>query len=206
MFWNKKKGSKGSLPDLPNRPMAAASMDSYNRVSNPALTKDPRPMHHEDNEEEIHALPSFPDSPMSKGFSQTAIKDAVENEDIDKELPELPDLPSGPPKKSSKVVEMEEWKPSSNTSKRIIEAPPKTAQRKIVENKPVFVRIDKFRNAKQSLETIKDKLSEVDELLKTIREVKMKEDQELSIWEREMESIKARIGHINSEIFEDSSY
>ena len=105
-------------------------------------------------------------------------------------------MPLPPPSKASKIIEMEEWKPS-----RLTETPPT----KTIVNKPVFVRLDKFQTAKDSLDIVKDKLREIDGLLRTIKEVKMKEDEELSSWEKEMESIKARIRSVQTEIFDTTA-
>ena len=205
MFWSKKKKEERGLPDLPSSPRAAASMKDFHEVM-PPISKD--------NKEEIHSLPSFPDSPTKKGFSQAAIKDAVETPET-RDLPGLPELPNAiekptfrkpkketeymplpPPSKASKIIEMEEWKPS-----RLTETPPTKA----IANKPVFVRLDKFQTAKDSLNIVKDKLREIDGLLRTIKEVKMKEDEELSSWEKDMESIKAHIRSVQTEIFDTTA-
>jgi len=200
MFWNKKKSADKGLPDLPNTPKAAPSMRDYHEIIPPD----------EEEQEEIHGLPSFPDSPMERGFSQSAIKDAIGTEDIKSNVPDLPELPIveerlrfskeegipkiPPPLKQPKLIEIEEWKPSAMSNP--------SSPKKIIENKPIFVRLDKFQDAKDSLEIIKDKLRDIDGLLHSIREVKTKEDQELSSWEKDIESIKARINSVSSEVFD----
>src|SRR3989344_8259893 len=108
MFGIKKKEPMGELPDLP--PVGRPSMRDYQRPMLPAI----EPMQEESGE--IHGLPSFPDSPMNKGFSQSMIKSAVEDED--KNLPELPERnPQAEERnqmsRSAKTIEMEEWKPES---------------------------------------------------------------------------------------------
>lgn len=203
MFWSKKKKSEAgkSLPDLPSYPSAAPSMRDYNKVISGK----------EESEEKIHALPSFPDSPMKRGFAQSAIKEAVKTTEVEeKELPPLPDIPGMkekllaeresaglpiPPPRVPRVMEISEWKPGKT---------PVSAPQKIMEAKPIFVRLDKFQEAQESLEVVKEKLSDIDGLLRTLREVKMKEDHELSTWEKEIESIKARIAAVTSGIFESS--
>jgi len=210
MFWNKKKnGDKGRLPDLPAEPKAAPSMADYKPSPNlQGLDK----LEHE--EAEIHALPSFPDSPIKRGFAQSAIKDAIAPtketfpnieptketfpniEPTKESYSELPKIPSI---KNPKTIEMEEWNPKQPApSLPTLEKP----VRRSIETKPIFVKLEKFQSARDSLETVKEKLDEVDELLRTIREVKIKEDQELSSWEKEIEAIKARISSVASEIFE----
>lgn len=177
MFWDKKKGDEG-LPDLPERRMPPSRSNYTNVV--PDL---------EPRNEKLHELPSFPDSAMNKGFSQSAIKDAIETEEDDEdELPSLPNM-----QKTTKLIEMEEWTPKE-----------RMAEPKQIGNRPVFVRIDKFREARESLDNIKERLGEIDELLRTIKEVKAKEDQELTSWEREIETIKSKISEVNTRVFEES--
>jgi hypothetical protein len=203
MFWNKKKKENKGLPDLPATPRAIPSMTDFHKM----------PLDTEESEEETHGLPTFPDSPMKKGFSQSAIKDAVETDEIKNDspipvtLPSLPNLPEESttespanylpkiPQRKSKLIELEEWKPSQTP-----ESSPSSPT--IAENKPVYVRLDKFQDARESLEIVKVKLREIDQLLRTLRDVKTKEDQELSSWEKEVESIKARINSISTDIFE----
>jgi hypothetical protein len=206
MFWSKKKDDRKGLPDLPGSPRAAASMKDFHEVMSP-ISKD--------DKEEIHSLPSFPDSPTKKGFSQSAIKDAVETSEPRGSPPGLPELPNSierplfhkpkketnpmplpPLPKAPKVIEMEEWKPSQLAG---------VQPTKVMANKPVFVRLDKFQTARDSLAIVKDKLREIDELLRTTREVKMKEDEELSSWEKEIESIKAHINSVQTEIFDTTT-
>ena len=103
MFWNKKE-DKNRLPDLPpidyNYP---ADEDDY-----------------EEGNYEKQKLPSFPDSPIQKGFTQTVIKDAINDEekidysddkyktfeidDYKKPLPSLPSLPERPTKESASLT------------------------------------------------------------------------------------------------------
>ncbi len=179
MFWERKEKDKG-LPDLPRPPV---------RPSLP-LRDMPQMRDISEEDDEIHELPSFPDSPMRKGFSQSAIKDAVANEEIKDETPLYKPTPQG----NYKFIEMNEWHAPEKTERMAM-----PARR---DNKPIFVRIDKFQLARNSLETVKIKLSEIEELLKTIRDVKAKEDAELSSWESEMENVKSRVQTVLNDIFE----
>lgn len=98
MFGKRKSKSAYTLPELPESPQMFPSIKDYNRQ--------------EDEKQEFHSLPSFPDSPMKMGFSQVAIKDAVENQDSEESLPKLPGINSD---KDYKIIEMEEWQPKPNT-------------------------------------------------------------------------------------------
>ena len=194
MFWNKKK--KSGLPDLP-----------IPKVENSEINK----------KEEISTLPSFPDTPSKKGFSQSVIKDAVEPEENSHfpipenkksltkeisghgELPEIPGIPEdkkvnlSPNKPDKKSKEIDEWKPSKIND----------SEKKIIEKGQVFVKLDKFNEAKDSLDEMKFKLDEIDELLKTLKDVKSKEEKELTDWEKEMDELKARLGSLTKDVFEN---
>jgi len=204
MFGFKKKDKMSELPDLmPSAP----SMRDYQRVQLPPI----EPLSEE--KEEIHSLPSFPDSPMSKGFSQSAIKSAVgeperENSDEMKEWSANPkDLPPMP--RSPRAIEMDEWSPQTMSmpreEMRLPPPPMHLSNSSSTDSKrPLFVKLDKFREARDSLAKISEKLDQMDELLKMIKEVKAKEDEEITSWEHDMENIKARISLVNKEIFENA--
>ncbi len=187
-MFGKKKESHGDLPDLPD----FQGYNKMNPVKNPNVS--------DDLGEEFHSLPSFPDSPMKRGFSQSAIKEAVntsESENVE-DLDELPEFDSSLENSGSsdfKLREVDEWVPPK------IPLPEQPA-RKITETKPIYVRLDKFQSARESLEKIKSGLEEIDSLLKQMKEIKAKEEHELSSWEKEMENVKARISNVISDIFD----
>lgn len=217
MFWDKKKRDSG-LPDLPSSP---------SMMSSPTLPtlREFTPV--EENEP-IHELPSFPDSPMQRGFSQSAIKEAVTNETTEDNLmqsmsTEEHTMPEEyTPNNNYKIVEMEEWTPSSRPTiptplptPAPLPAPAKQKFSKVSQtpmaampeqHRAMFVRVDKFQNARASLDTIRGKLNDIEDLLKRIREVKSKEDAELSSWESDMENVKSRIQGVMREIFDKSDY
>lgn len=71
----------------------------------------------------------------------------------------------------------------------------------IKENKPIYIRLDKFKAGLESFEEIKNKIRDIEELLLNIREIKQKEEIELNEWEREIQIIKSRIESIDSNVF-----
>ncbi|MEK6792587.1 MAG: hypothetical protein AABX96_04970 [Nanoarchaeota archaeon] len=201
MFGLKKKNSAGELPDFPSS--GAPSMRDYQRTTLPPIDTS--------QEDNIHGLPSFPDSMMKKGFSQTMIKSAVEDED--KSLPELPewDQENEKPQTSRpiKTVELEEWTPKSapqqiQQRRQTNEEPRPMVSSQMNDKRPLFVKLDKFKEARDSLEKISEKLNQMDELLKMIKDLKAKEDEEISNWEKDIENIKSRISSVNKEIFENA--
>src|SRR3989344_6121540 len=149
MFWDTKK-KESSLPDLPRSPAA----NTLPRFTNPLPTVE---MHDElEEDDKVHELPSFPDSPMQRGFSQAAIKEAVTNEEREEETspPELRKAArlDEPEESNYKITEMEEWSPKPIQA---ISSSPRGR-----ESKPIFVRVDKFQVARNSLENVKLKLGE----------------------------------------------
>ena len=217
MFWNKKEDKK-LLPDLP------AYRNPVFFEQSPDSTSD-----YDDNHDglpaEKHELPSFPDSLSDKGFSQAAIKDAVGSDETLERVGA-----SGEAKFAA--VEMEEWQPSMKNEEvsqydeeeKVVESIPlppgkKYPRRRIEEppapvydrddssrgrgkNSDIFVKLDKFYSARKALYDAQQKLTDVDALLRKIRDVKMREDQELSLWDKELNEIKTKINDIAINLFE----
>lgn len=200
-MFGKKKDSDSELPELPMS--GAPSMRDYQRTMLPPI---------ESVQEEVHGLPSFPDSLMNKGFSQSMIKSAVEDED--KNLPELPEWNQEPIQmKPTRTMELDEWSPKSSSMPMqsmaqrptMADALRMTAPNsQVSEKRPLFVKLEKFKEARDSLLKISEKLDQMDELLRMIKDLKAKEDEEITSWEKDIESIKARILFINKEIFENA--
>ncbi|MEM4259383.1 MAG: hypothetical protein QXS38_01300 [Candidatus Pacearchaeota archaeon] len=161
MFWSKKEEKKTSLPELPP-------------LNTPDLP--------EEETSESTPLPSFPDSPMKRGFSQAAIKESIEKEETE----ELPELPS-----KFKLPKIKD-----------IESAPKMSSEIEPKREDIYVKIDRFHSARKALNSAREKLKEIDELMRKIREIKMREEQELSSWEKEIESIKSKVEDVTKNIFE----
>lgn len=184
-----KKEKKGALPDLPPLP------DSLPKF---------KPIEEKYEEEEgMHALPTFPDSPRHNTFSQAAIKDAVSQDEEEEPI-------VGRPMHRAELVEMDEWSPSSSLNSSNSSSmrnsfssnllPPQRSN--MQSSSDIFVKIDKFHMAKKSLAEARAQLEEIDELMKKVRETKMREEQELLQWERDLSQIKSRIRDVSENIFE----
>ena len=177
----RKKEDSVKLPDLPS-----SKFSFPERVNLPPI---------EAEEDERHSLPAFPDSPSHNRFSQAAIKDAISDYDGHTDGKDL------------NVVEMEEWKPSVGVN---LPRLPEMVRQPMEISKPaekpsdVFVRLDKFHSAKKSLSEIKNDLEDVNEMLKKIRETKLREEQELASWERDILQAKARLENVSDNIFRKS--
>lgn len=219
MLWGKKE-EKRSLPDLP--PLRKVGFDIGQSRSREAILPQEEP---DEKMPEKQEFPSFPDSMNEKGFSQAAIKDAVgddiEERDFSREKKpsEMAPMKYLPPHSDNnyKTVEMEEWtpsvtnqespaRPSSNIG--LGEPPAMNFSRamseiqKVPKNTDIFVKLDKFYSARKALLDAQQKMEDIDELLKRIRETKMREEQELIAWEKELMGVKARMNDITVNIFE----
>src|SRR3989344_1357414 len=193
MFWDKKEDKK-MLEDIPPLKLPERSVQSS--------------IHEDEEDEEYsekHGLPSFPDSPQERGFSQAAIKEAINNNDMEKYNSEYETIKSGPPT-NIRTIEMKEWEPEyklQDPSKDpLIEKMRSFSQRQ--KGSEVFIKLQKFTTAKKALIDVESKVDELEKMLKKIREVKMREEQELSAWEREISTIKARIETISENLLDKS--
>jgi len=74
-------------------------------------------------------------------------------------------------------------------------------QRGSKQREPIFVKIDKFNDALNNFESIKQKISEIDSLLKKVKETRTKEQEEIDSWEREVEEIMSKVNNIDQKLF-----
>lgn len=148
---------------------------------------------------QIHKLPSFPSSPMGKKFSQDTIKGAVTGEEEDDsgdanandfadydEEDEEQMMPE--PLKRPRTHEMS-LRGNFSQSKSTVSA------------EPVFIRVDKFEDAMKVFNDTRKKMENIEKILKDLKGIKEKEDQELTSWENEIMSLKDQIEKVNTDIF-----
>jgi len=199
LFFGKKDEKKG-LPELP-----PSNIQNFPIHPKPIPSFNPLPL---EEESEKHALPTFPDSPSSKGFSQTAIKDAISSDkysesDLQPIMPKL--IPKAPQIKATSAPEeelAEEEDDDEEAEEVKSESKPVKISSSSNKEENVFVRLDKFHSARRSLNETKTRLDDIDSLLKKIREIKQREEQELSAWEKEVTELKAKIQSIRENIFD----
>ena len=102
-------------------------------------------------------------------------------QDYEEELPKLPEKFRFP-----KMVE------SRKMSQEIAET----------KSEEVYVKIDRFHSARKALNSARDKLKEIDESMRKIRETRLREEQELAFWEKEISNIKTKVEDVTKNIFE----
>jgi hypothetical protein len=109
------------------------------------------------------------------------------------ELPRLPELPSMPMFRAEQMkVQPRAFTMEISESKEISRL-----------KEPIFVKIDKFRDALSNLEFIKKKIQESSELLDKIRVIRSDEEEELEKWGQELNLIKDKIALIDKKLFSE---
>ena len=219
---NKKEEESFELPDLPPYEPSSMALPPPSPIhemdsSSPIENQDESILKELADQEEIRArLPVFPDSPQNEGFSQSAIKEAINNVPPPHELPSLPEIPSYEnDEEELSTDEMTEWDPSEieptqgsiadptlSQLSQTIPSPPSELSTNNNKSSDIFVKIDRFHSVRRSLSDTQDKLEEISDILKKIRETKLREEQELTSWEKELLSIKSHIREVNDNIFE----
>jgi len=136
-------------------------------------------------EKELSSLPALPEMPL---------------------FPELPSEPKSLPQFSQFTVPQlpSELEPARITSRPMvmeIGEEKKTAEIARIKEQPIFVKIEKYREAVMNLEMIKKKLQETSNLLEKIKETRAKEEEELNIWTEEINAIKEKIEVIDKRLF-----
>ena len=173
-----------------------------------------------EEKEEIEGIPKLPELPSPKNFSiksnlpeiPTGIP-AINSKEVGS--PAL--LPDIKEKSSQEVIkqiinkpEISEpitfQKPIKKETIRTIELEPSKTEEEFIKPvtkkiEPIYIRLDKFQIAIGTFEEIKNKIIEIEELLKKTKETKIKEEQELTEWETEIQVIKAKIDSIDKNIF-----
>lgn len=146
-----------------------------------------------DKKEDKKGLPELPPiRPSFKSFDEDD-SDVVEKsalpsfpEDEEERVPELP-----PKFKAPKLRTVEEIPPRKMSTEM-----PST------KTEDVYVKIDRFHSARKALNGARDKLKEIEEVMRKIRETRLREEQELASWEKDIDSVKTKVEDVTKNIFE----
>jgi hypothetical protein len=85
--------------------------------------------------------------------------------------------------------------------KTLAKTEPKFQRVQVKKPEPIYIRIDKFETTIQAFFEIKNKITEIEELITKTKEIKNKEQKELEEWEHELQLLKTRIDYIDQNIF-----
>lgn len=178
LFNKKEKRDKGELPKLPDLPKLPEIIDN--------------------SKLKLPKLPVYPKTQLGEKLSQNTIKEAINGKKEDEaQANEFVEEQKMPKLHEIKFNE----KPTINTSniKKII--PSREYKSKIKQKGPVFIRVDKFKEGLEIFEQTKDRIIEMEEMLKEIKQTKENEEKELSGWENEILLIKSQIEKVEKDIF-----
>lgn len=65
---------------------------------------------------------------------------------------------------------------------------------------PVFVKIEKYTEVNEAINSIKSKLEEAKTTLRKINELKTREDEEIKGWQEELDKMEQRINFITEKL------
>lgn len=127
---------------------------------------------------------SFEEFPI-QSFSPQKINEEPSPQFQNHTEPRIPSIMERPPKRKTLELSRTNLEPESKTK----------------QEEPIFVRIDKFQNAKKDFKEIQKKIKQIELTLRKVQEEKLKEDKEVSSWIENLEKVKSRLNEIDSEIF-----
>ncbi len=176
--------------------------------SAPALPKLPKIAKEEEDKKSLPELPSFPSNSKNENINQELVKSAVtdipspgENE-VNVKIPEGIQFGEKPKGESTIPLEPSMQNSISELPRKTLELTPSSPigpdSREI---EPIFVRIDKFQIAQKNFGRIKDKIKNIELVLRKIKDVKSQEEVELKSWAEDVEKIKSRLTEIDTDIF-----
>ena len=68
--------------------------------------------------------------------------------------------------------------------------------------KTLFIKVDKYKGVMRDIDHIKSKLEELEKVMSKLDSIKREEDEELSKWHSDVETLKERISSIDKTLFE----
>jgi hypothetical protein len=191
------KNSFSSIPELPELPKLP-DLPYMDESSN--------------GEESLPQLPTFPNNSLGNKFTQNTIKEAIAGKKEEEEVSDAEDFSEEEgeekgmmPKPLHKysLEEPEEYETGILKKARSKEITQSFVERNYMTKKaePIFIRIDKFEESMNIFKDIKTQVSEIESLIRTTKEIKAKEEEELTAWQTEIQGIKDQIEKVNQDIF-----
>lgn len=159
----------------------------------------------EKGEDSIHQLPSFPKGSFGNKFSQDTIKEAVlGGKESDEGYADDLSPVGGMDKMQEPGFERSMRK--GPLTREIgedeeMEIPEKIQKKSPMKKGPVFVRLDKFEDSQEIFEDTKKELDKISKLLKQTKEIKLKEEETLQEWEKELQHIRTQIEKVDRDLF-----
>jgi hypothetical protein len=136
---------------------------------------------------------------------------------LDLDVPEFQSGDSQKPAESPKfpsfehefgTIKKEIGKPSPMQKKRIMPKPAtgfSPANRvSPAGDKPIFVKLESYKEAMENIDKIKGLCNEADSLLDKIHKIRTEEDRELENWHRDLDKVKDKLLTVDKKLFEPS--
>ena len=130
------------------------------------------------DESDIPDLPEFPD--MSEEENDSHYEPSIL--DIKDEISKEEDYPEVPKTQSS-------IKQNINFKREITD-------------KPVFVKIEKYKEVLEYVDLLKSKISDAESILSSLEDIRSKEEEKINEWKQDLKSIKDKLMSIDDELFE----
>lgn len=182
-LFNKKKDKREEIPKLPELPTL------------PELPEVPE--FEKFTDEKLPQLPSFPNGNLGNKFSQNTIKEAVTGKKEEEVRAE--DEEEIPMMRKSLVKEEGEDYPEKDLSEKNYSE--KIIPRERPTSEPIFIRMDKFEDGSRSFEEVKNKVADIEKMLRGIKQIKEEEERELQTWADEIVEIKEKLQKVDEDIF-----
>lgn len=191
------------LPSLPtmqgNRPQNLEQQNQY----------------YDQSLEEPNPLPEYPNSNIGSEMNQNTVKEAVTDQPQEyDESGQYDNYEQGSYEQEPITQEYDESEQYDNYEQEPIQqyeepqeqtpmqtVPAIRKQKSTTRNEPLYIQLDKFEHTIASFDQIKLQISEIEALLKHIKETRKKEEENLSNWEAEIEQIRAKLEKIDKDIF-----
>jgi len=128
---------------------------------------------------ELPSLPAFPEVPN--------LPERAERREIPSMMPMFPEVPS------------QQARPLFPASTPLI----KEIAEEHAEGpkEPIFIKINKYKEALASFEILKKKVQETAEILEKVKELKQQEELQIEEWQKELEAIKEKLNSIDNKLF-----
>ena len=113
------------------------------------------------------------------------------------QFPELPkSVPSFEPQSGFESNDAEQIKSAISMPSQ------RTMSESFGEEKPLFVKIEKYRDVVDTLKKLKTRLNEADNILDKLSSLRAEEDRELAMWQGDLEKIRGQLMEIDRSLFE----
>lgn len=219
-FFGKKEEKR--LPDLPS-PRDAGFSRALDEESHPLPTFPDSPIGNRFSESAIRSAISSeeriapPSETEEKRVRVVEMKEWEPHEELSDDMGEHEEShdrfmpPEEKPKTADFMRPMEFRKPQMQQMRKERVIPPREVNREVPmkshngvmnASKEIFVKIDKYYTARKAMADISSKLEEIEEMVRKIRETKLREEQEIASWERDIMQAKTRIQEVNENLFD----